>query len=406
MELCFVYAFINLFSIFNSISGEAVQLTSHNFDRYVLSHELVYLNFYADWCKFSQILAPIFNEAADRITKEVQEPGKILFGKVDCDTETNIATRFHITKYPTLKLLRNGKLMKREYRGQRSVDAITEFIRDLLKDPVVEIKEQSDFDNIKESTGAGILYLSSRAHRQYEVFRKVAMDLRDDCQFFVVTGDLAKTGPKDEGSIIFKPARSKLGENNEIYLGVLLSYDELSDWMTNRCIPLIREINFENAEELTEEGLPFLILFHDPEDKESVKKFTKEVRSQLLGDKSSINFVTSDGHKFSHPLHHLGKTQKDLPVIAIDSFRHMYLFPEFNDISVPGKLKQFVEDFYSGKLHREFHYGPEVTTSSQSDSSPANGQGERQKVQTHLPESTFRKLAPSRNRYTILHDEL
>ena len=41
----------------------------------------------------------------------------------------------------------------------------------------------------------------------------------------------------------------------------------------------------------------------------------------------NINFLTADGSKFSHPLHHLGKTAKDLPVLAIDSFRHMYVFP-------------------------------------------------------------------------------
>lgn len=40
----------------------------------------------------------------------------------------------------------------------------------------------------------------------------------------------------------------------------------------------------------------------------------------------SVNFLTADGTKFSHPLHHLGKTAADLPVLAIDSFRHMYLF--------------------------------------------------------------------------------
>lgn len=40
----------------------------------------------------------------------------------------------------------------------------------------------------------------------------------------------------------------------------------------------------------------------------------------------SVNFLTADGTKFSHPLHHLGKTANDLPVLAIDSFRHMYLF--------------------------------------------------------------------------------
>lgn len=42
---------------------------------------------------------------------------------------------------------------------------------------------------------------------------------------------------------------------------------------------------------------------------------------------ASVNFLTADGLKFKHPLHHLGKSENDLPVLAIDSFRHMYLFP-------------------------------------------------------------------------------
>ena len=44
----------------------------------------------------------------------------------------------------------------------------------------------------------------------------------------------------------------------------------------------------------------------------------------------NINFLTADGVTFAHPLQHLGKTKKDLPLIAIDSFRHMYLFPKFD----------------------------------------------------------------------------
>ena len=42
---------------------------------------------------------------------------------------------------------------------------------------------------------------------------------------------------------------------------------------------------------------------------------------------AGVNFLTADGLKFSHPLYHLGKSTNDLPVLAIDSFRHMYLFP-------------------------------------------------------------------------------
>ena len=73
-------------------------------------------------------------------------------------------------------------------------------------------------------------------------------------------------------------------------------------------------------------------------------------RSVLFSE--NINFLTADGKQFAHPLHHLGKSQSDLPLIAIDSFRHMYLFDNFKDIYTAGKLKEFLNDLYSGKLHR------------------------------------------------------
>lgn len=377
-----------------AVEAKAVSLTQDNFDKYVEKHELVFLNFYADWCRFSSILGPIFDEAADTIAQEFDSE-KVLFGKVDSVSETNLAQRFKISKYPTLKLLRNGKLMKREYRGQRSLDAINEYIRDLLKDPVKEIMTPEDFKNVDANKRKVVIYAPEKSSPVYETFLKVAMDLRDDCQFFIVKGDLAN-GTIPEGQmakIVFNPLKSKLGINDEIYIGALQSYDELSAWTTNRCIPLVREITFENAEELTEEGIPFLILFHDPDDAESPKIFTREVQNQLLDDRTLVNFLIADGMKFAHPLHHLGKTQKDLPLVAIDSFRHMYLFPNFDDIQQTGKLKEFVLDLFSGKLHREFHYGPDPITNENV-------------IATNPPESTFKKLAPSSNRYTLLRDEL
>jgi len=155
------------------------------------------------------------------------------------------------------------------------------------------------------------------------------------------------------------------------------------------------KITFENAEELTEEGLPFLILFHSPDDIQSIKDYKTIVENQLLSEKQNINFLTADGKKFAHPLHHLGKSSSDLPLLAIDSFRHMYLFPRFKDMYTPGKLKEFLNDLYSGKLHREFHYGPESSSEDSNDISKT----------APPPESAFQKLAPSNKRYTLLRDE-
>lgn len=125
----------------------------------------------------------------------------------------------------------------------------------------------------------------------------------------------------------------------------------------------------------------------------------------------NINFLNADGERFAHPLHHLGKSQDDLPLIAIDSFRHMYLFPDISHMTVPGKLKEFVKDLYSGKLHREFHFGAESGSpieimQIQMGNLIVSGTGGDAKQDTTPPESTFKKLAPSKNRYTLLRDEL
>ena len=76
-------------------------------------------------------------------------------------------------------------------------------------------------------------------------------------------------------------------QDNTEFLFIIFSYsyDELNAWAVDKCSPLVREITFENAEELTEEGLPFLILFHAPEDNESIKQYSDIVLKELMEDK-------------------------------------------------------------------------------------------------------------------------
>lgn len=92
---------------------------------------------------------PIFDEASDEVLKAFPESGKVVMGKVDCDKENAVATRFHITKYPTLKVIRNGQPAKREYRGQRSTEAFVSFIKQQLEDPIKEFKQLSELTQLE-----------------------------------------------------------------------------------------------------------------------------------------------------------------------------------------------------------------------------------------------------------------
>ena len=111
-------------SLIASCDSGAVQLDAGNIDSVIQDNEFVMVNFYADWCRFSNLLAPVWDEGADLINKELAGQ-KVVVGKVDCDKHGDLGTRFHITKYPTIKFIRNGVLGKKEYRGQRSAEATT-----------------------------------------------------------------------------------------------------------------------------------------------------------------------------------------------------------------------------------------------------------------------------------------
>ena len=59
-------------------------------------------------------------------------------------------------------------------------------------------------------------------------------------------------------------------------------------WIIEHCIPFVREITFKNGEEMTEEGLPLLILFYHPEDKSTKELFKQRAEADLKEHKGGL----------------------------------------------------------------------------------------------------------------------
>ena len=70
-------------------------------------------------------------------------------------------------------------------------------------------------------------------------------------------------------------------------------------WVDEQCVPLVREITFNNAEEITEEGLPLMILFHKREATKDVDQFTQAAQRWLFSQKGKINIVTAQAEQVS-----------------------------------------------------------------------------------------------------------
>ncbi|MCQ6473569.1 thioredoxin domain-containing protein, partial [Vibrio parahaemolyticus] len=66
-------------SIFTPITAEIASLDSENIDEILNNADVALVNFYADWCRFSQMLHPIFEEASDVIKEEYPDKNQVVF---------------------------------------------------------------------------------------------------------------------------------------------------------------------------------------------------------------------------------------------------------------------------------------------------------------------------------------
>jgi len=285
-------------------------------------------------------------------------------------------------------------MTKREYRGARQVDGFMEFLRKHVESSIIKLASPSDLVTLDAKKRYIIGHFDDGNSENYKTFSKVASVLRDECNFVASTNKDEFTSERPLTDVIYYRPPKALNEKEIYYMGSINEQESLTTWSREKCIPLVREITFSNAEELTDEGLPFLILFHKADDQESIALFEREVAKQLQNERSNINCLHADGAQFIHPLQHLGKSTSDLPLLAIDSFKHMFLFPDVKEISQDGKLLQFVKDLHSEKLHRDFHNPPPPTQQTSTTTASSNDGGGDSKSK-HIPKTSSDSSADS-----------
>ena len=82
-----------------------INVNKSNFEEVKGSDKPVLLDFYADWCGPCRMVSPIVDEIA-------RENPQYLVGKINVDTEAELAQSFRVLSIPTLVVMKGGQVVK------------------------------------------------------------------------------------------------------------------------------------------------------------------------------------------------------------------------------------------------------------------------------------------------------
>jgi len=88
-------------------SMATIKLTADNFKETINSHDIVIVDFWADWCGPCKSFAPTFEAASEKYPD-------IAFAKVNTEEEREMAAGFNIRSIPTLMVFREQVILYAE----------------------------------------------------------------------------------------------------------------------------------------------------------------------------------------------------------------------------------------------------------------------------------------------------
>ncbi len=87
--------------------GEPLEVTDASFSQVVQKYPLVVVDCWAAWCAPCHMIAPVVEELAR------DYKGKIVFGKLDVDSNSATAMQYGIMSIPALLVFKNGQLVEK-----------------------------------------------------------------------------------------------------------------------------------------------------------------------------------------------------------------------------------------------------------------------------------------------------
>lgn len=329
-------------------------LTKENFDATVNNADIILVEFYAPWCGHCKRLAPEYEKAAKELS---QRSPPIPLAKVDATVESDIATRFDVTGYPTIKIFRKGKMF--DYNGPREHRGIVDYMGEQAGPPSKQVQAVKQVQElIKDGDDAVIVgVFSSEQDAAYEIYIEACNALREDFTFrHSFSSEVAKLLKASPGQIVLvQPEKFRSKYESASYTLTVKDSTSVSDvqvFFKKHVIPLVGHRKPSNDAKRYVRR-PLVVVYYGVDFSFDYRKATQFWRSKVLEvakDFPEYTFAIGDEEDYAEELKSLGLSESGEEVnvgILADGGKKFAMEPDDFDSDV---LRDFVLAFKKGKL--------------------------------------------------------
>eukprot|EP00742_Colponemidia_sp_Colp-10_P003750 GILJ01003991.1.p1 GENE.GILJ01003991.1~~GILJ01003991.1.p1 ORF type:complete len:515 (-),score=94.14 GILJ01003991.1:103-1608(-) len=331
---------------------EVITLTSSNFDSFI-QDDISLVEFYAPWCGHCKKLAPEYEKAAKELRKN--DPA-VRLGKVDATEQSELASRFGVSGYPTMKIFRNG--VASEYNGPREARGIISYMQKQSGPASKNLESLAAAEKFLSQNDVTVLGLFANTEsEEYKIYSRLANKLREKFKFAEsnVPAVMDKFGFR-KGVLVFKPERF-VSKYDQRYMSIVKfsSESQLEDFIWANCLPLVGEINEDNHERYEKASLPIVTTYYkvdyekDPKGTNYYANRLRRVAADFVG---RMLFVIADKKEAGRQLESFGiSDSENFPVTVRDGSKK-YRFQNLVEKTKVNEeaLKNFLHDVLAGKV--------------------------------------------------------
>ncbi|KAG8572200.1 hypothetical protein GDO81_011968 [Engystomops pustulosus] len=331
-----------------------IVLTEANFDEVVEAADIILVEFYAPWCGHCKRLAPEYEKAAQELSKRTPA---IPLAKVDATAEVELAKRYSVTGYPTLKIFRKGKSY--DYNGPREKYGIIDFMIEQAGPPstLVQTVKQVQ-EHLKDGTDVIVIGIFTDKHeKELQLYQDAANTLRDDFKFYhTFSSDVASFLKVQIGQLlVMHPDRfqSKYEPKQHLFkIKDAKSEEDLKEHVLKHALPLVGHRTKANEAKRYNKH-PLVVVYYTVDFSYDHRAATQYWRNKVLDvakDFPEYTFSIANEDDYASELNDLGldDSGEEVNVAILDANGKKYAKDpeEFDSDS----LREFVMNFKKGKL--------------------------------------------------------